>query len=153
MFGISASLLKRRLGVGFFAALILPFSVFSQVSVNVSSRPRHRDIDKLVAHGLVDKIIMGQRPFSRKEIARITAEALLHLSRLQDRLNDPKASEGDKKSIQARLDYLQPILDRLQNDYREELIQLGTVQGEASWYSAHPIEKAEIVCSERRALR
>lgn len=115
---------------------------YTQASINVSTLdPVYRDIDKLVAHGLVDKIIVGQRPYSRKEIARITSEAMKHLPRLEDKLNDPKLSEEKKEAIQERLDYLRPILDRLKQGFQEELVLLKTMEGDSSWYSLHLLEK------------
>src|SRR5690606_21122954 len=72
----------------------------AQVSVNVDTLdPVYRDVDKLVSHGLVKKIIMGQRPFSRREIARITAEALVQFKKLEERLADPEISEAKNKSL------------------------------------------------------
>lgn len=122
-----------------------PAVVYPQASVNVSTLdPVYRDIDKLVAQGLVDKIIVGQRPYSRKEIARITAEAMGHLSRLEEKLQDPKISEGKKKGLQSRLDAVQEILGRLKKDYGEELVQIGALEGEKKNYSLHLIEKAQV---------
>ena len=122
----------------------LPSLVFPQASVNVSNLdPVYHDIDQLVGQGLVDKIIMGQRPYSRKEIARITAEAMRHLSRLEKPLGDSTTSEDKKRALQERLDYVNGILDRLKSDYREELVQLGALEGEKSWYSLHTVEKVE----------
>lgn len=128
----------------FFLGIWIP-SAWPQASVNVSVLDLDRvyyDIDKLVAHGLVDKIIMGQRPFSRREIARITAEAMTHLSRIKNPLEDPATPEKKKEKLRERLDYVQNILSRLQKDYHEELVQLGALEGEKSWYSLHPLEKA-----------
>ncbi len=126
-----------------FLALNVPSIGWAQVSVNVSTLdPVYRDIDKLVGHGLVKKIIMGQRPFSRREIARITKEAMFHVEGLKQTLNDPSISEKKKTALQARLGYIDNILQRLKSEYREELIQLGAIEGSKSWYSAHPLEKA-----------
>jgi len=121
-----------------------PAPVFGQASVNVPvTDPVYRDIDKLVAHGLVDKIIMGQRPFSRREIARIVKEAMVHLPRLQGPLEDPQVPESRKEKLRARLDYLKPIFERLKRDYQEELVQNGALEGETKWYSVHLLEKVE----------
>jgi len=124
---------------------LVPQLALGQASINVSdSDPVYRDIDKLVAHGLVDKIVYGQRPYSRREIARIIKEALVHLQRLQTPLDDPNTSEDQKAKLRARLDYIQPILNRLKLEYREELVQNGSVEGETKWYSLHPVEKVEV---------
>lgn len=116
-------------------------SAFSQVSVNVSTLdPVYRDIDKLVAHGLIDKIIVGQRPYSRKEIARLIQEARTNLSRLDAR---PDFSEAKRESLQARKEYVQKILKRLAKDYEEELVLIGASQGDKPFLSFHPLEKVE----------
>ncbi len=133
----------RILTVTFFTSIFFLWSPFahSQASVNISTlEPVYRDIDKLVAHGLIDRIIVGQKPYSRKEVARLTAEAMKNLHRLEDQLNDPQK----KKSIQERLAYIYPILRRLKHDYHEELVQLGAVEGEKRQYSLHALEHAEI---------
>ena len=125
--------------------LVCPQIVFAQASVNVNTlEPIYRDIDKLVANGLVFKIIMGQKPFSRKEIARITAEALHNFPQLEKELQNPNLSEKDKNKIQARIDYLQPILNRLQKDYHEELVEIGAISGEKYKYSWHLVEKTTV---------
>jgi hypothetical protein len=134
----------RRLFLIFMALTCLGFSpsrAWAQASVNVDSfDPVYRDVNKLVAHGLVDKIIMGQRPWSRREFARITGEAMRHRSRLQDRLEDPNLSQEEKEKIRRRLEYVDAILSRLQGRFQEELVQLGFVEGESKWYSVHPLE-------------
>lgn len=120
-------------------------SLLAQASVNVTTLDTvYRDIDKLVAHGLVKKIIVGQRPYSRKEVARITAEALHHLPRLEAQLQDPKLSENKKQGIQDRLDYLHPMLERLKRDYHEELVEIGALPGEKYKYSWHLTEKVTV---------
>lgn len=126
------------------ASGLSPAPLFGQASVNVPvSDPVYRDIDKLVAHGLVDKIIMGQRPFSRREVARIVKEAMVHLSRIEAPLQSADTAPEQKEKLQARLDYLAPIMARLKREYREELIQWGALEGETKWYSLHPIDKVE----------
>ncbi len=132
---------------------ILIFAVFSlacisnawaQVSVNVDTLdPVYRDIDKLVSHGLVKKIIMGQRPFSRREIARITAEAMFQFQKLEDRFADPETPEKKKNSLKKRIDYITVILNRLKLDYQEELIQIGALEGKKRSYSIHGVENVD----------
>jgi len=123
----------------------LSVNSLAQVSVNVDTLdPVYRDIDKLVSHGLVKKIIMGQRPFSRREIARITAEAIYQFHKLEKGLEDPALSEAKKKSLKKRLDYLTVTLNRLKRDYREELIQMGALIGEKKSYSIHGVDKVDV---------
>lgn len=42
----------------------------------------HRDVDRLVAQGIVDTVIVGQRPYSRMAVARMLAQAAASLERL-----------------------------------------------------------------------
>lgn len=134
--------------IGLFAVVLGTFveipKVFSQASVNVSTEdPVYRDIDKLVGHGLVDKIIMGQRPFSRREIARITGEALVNFKKLEAQVDNTSWSESKRQKLKARMDYLTPILLRLKKQYREELVQLGFLKGKTKWYSVHLLENVD----------
>ncbi len=120
--------IKRNLFVFLFLALFcMPhLKGYSQASVNVSiSEDVYRDLDKLVAHGLIQKIIVGQRPYSRKEIARLTKEALSHLA-------DWKNRTKNESSVR----YVEEILNRLQEDYHDELSESSS---SSSW---HPIDKA-----------
>lgn len=127
--------------------------VFPQVSVNVSTLdPVYRDIDKLVGHGLVSKIIMGQRPFSRREIARIAGEALRNYAKLQEKLNEPSLSGEDKEKIQKKIAYLKPIFERFKRDYEEELVQVGALSGQRYVSSAHPIEKIDVAMNVNNSL-
>jgi hypothetical protein len=121
--------------------------VWGQASVNVpvlDLSDVYRDIDKLVAQGLIDKIIYGQKPYSRREIARLIAEAMGNLKRLEDPLADPATPPEKKISLEKRLTYVKGLLVRLERDYREELIQWGVLPGTVKWYSFHPLEKMDV---------
>ncbi len=112
--------------------LSLPIPAFSQASINVSVLdPVYHDLDKLIGFGLVKIVIVGQRPYSRREIARIIAEA--------DQNYHTQYIQKQKKQT-----YIEEILDRLRKDYHEELVQNGTIPGETKWYSLHPLEKTEV---------
>ncbi|HEX5033287.1 MAG TPA: capsule assembly Wzi family protein, partial [bacterium] len=127
------SLFRRLLPLMILPLLFAPAVAWSQASVNVSTLdPVYRDIDKLVAHGLIKKIVMGQKPFSRREIARLAKEAMYYWQTKKE-----KASAGS-------VDYVETILGRLKRDYAEELIQLDALPGEKRAISAHLIEKAEL---------
>ena len=117
----------------FLALFLAPSSVWPQASVNVSTQdPVYRDIDKLVANGLIKKIIMGQRPFSRREIARLTKEAMYYWQSQKEKVGEGRAS------------YIETILNRLKRDYAEELIQLDALPGEKRAISAHLLEEVEL---------
>lgn len=122
--------------------LLKPLPVRAQASVNVNNLDYlYRDIDKLVAHQLVDIIIVGQRPYSRREFARITSEAMRKFPALEKKLSDPNLSEKKKRSLRKRIAYIKPILARLKKEFREELIQRGVLKGETKWYSVHLLDK------------
>ncbi len=55
---------------------LLASSLHGQASVTVSpSDPVYRDIDRLAAAGMIDTLVYGQRPFSRRQIARLITSA------------------------------------------------------------------------------
>jgi hypothetical protein len=57
----------------------------AQASPNVAPDERvYRDIDRLTAAGLIDRVIVGSRPYSRREIHRLLTEAQRNLNRLSD---------------------------------------------------------------------
>lgn len=139
-----ACLLGLSLLLGFLGSLIYTTEIYAQASVNVSTEdPVYRDIDKLVGHGLVDKIIMGQRPFSRREIARITGEALVKFKKLEAQVTFPDLNEAKQYKLQKRIDYLKIIFARLTKQYREELVQLNYLPGKTKWYSVYLLEDVD----------
>ncbi len=83
-----------RLFFAFVALLITLRTLNAQRSSVVPlSDPVYRAIDRLMARGLVDTIIVGQRPFSRGEVSRIVGEARAHLERGRDGLARDHAIE------------------------------------------------------------
>src|SRR5690242_20932983 len=61
------------------AATVLP----AQATIGVAPlEPVYRDIDVLVAHGLISTAFVGQRPYSRREIGRLVMEAASRLERV-----------------------------------------------------------------------
>src|SRR5437879_6371952 len=58
-------------------ALCLPVSLTAQATVTVSLQdPVYRDLDRLFDAGLVKTMIVDQRPYSRREVARIILDAI-----------------------------------------------------------------------------
>src|SRR5688572_19238397 len=58
------------------AALLIPCALMAQSRVTIPVQdPVYRDIDRLIALRLVEVGLYGQRPYSRREIARLTREA------------------------------------------------------------------------------
>lgn len=96
--------------------------------------PAYRDIDKLVALGLVKDAIYGQRPWSRREFARMVANAENHLQEI------PVPLAPDDREISPRIAAFE-ILERLKSRFHEELTDAGTTSGEQKTFRLHPLEK------------
>ena len=65
-----------------FVALLLPCASLAQSRVTVPVQdPVYRDIDRLIALRLVEVGLYGQRPYSRREIARLAREAKAAIER------------------------------------------------------------------------
>ncbi|HEX5033574.1 MAG TPA: capsule assembly Wzi family protein, partial [bacterium] len=112
--------------------LLLPFAAgawaYSSVTVPIEE-PVYRRIDKLVAHGLIKTQMIGQRPYVRAEIARLIAEAMKNYPDFAARFREEESSfEESGKRLKDKV-YVDKILKRLQADYRDELIQLGALEG------------------------
>ncbi|MBF0491892.1 MAG: hypothetical protein HQM15_03845 [Deltaproteobacteria bacterium] len=93
-------------------ALLFSFLVSSTskaidyASPNVSLLdPYYRDVEKLISFGLIDIYISGQKPYSRTEFSRLTAEAESHLDRLKN--------EEEKEVVEN-------ILKRLKKEFPSE---------------------------------
>src|SRR5688572_16656028 len=66
------------------AALLIPCALLAQSRVTIPVQdPVYRDIDRLIALRLVEVGLYGQRPYSRREIARITREARASIDKLE----------------------------------------------------------------------
>lgn len=64
------------------AALLIPGALLAQTRVTIPVQdPVYRDIDRLIALRLVEVGLYGQRPYSRREIARLAREAAASLNR------------------------------------------------------------------------
>src|SRR5947199_8630342 len=70
------------------------------------------DLERLVTAGLADRVLLNPKPLSRVEAARIVARAI------------EKIRRDDTGGLNARRD-LEPVLDRLMEEFRVELASLG----------------------------
>src|SRR5712691_12084696 len=70
------------------------------------------DLERLVTAGLADRVLLDTKPLSRIEAARIVARAI------------EKIRRDDSGGLNARRD-LEPVLDRLMEEFRVELASLG----------------------------
>src|SRR3954470_14835073 len=65
-----------RLRAVIVALLLAPVIAHAQRTVTVAVQdPVYRDLDRLLGSGIVRTMIVGQKPYSRREIARIIAAA------------------------------------------------------------------------------
>ncbi|MBI1909569.1 MAG: hypothetical protein HYS22_05315 [Deltaproteobacteria bacterium] len=112
----------KKTGFLFFLLLFFAPPLWGFGSVNVPvDHPVYRDIDRLIAFGLIHEAIYGQRPWSRREISRMIEEAL-------------KNDEENQQQGAA------PILGRLKKEYHEELVQRGALEGEKDFNTLHFLE-------------
>src|ERR1700755_379048 len=65
-----------RLLAALLAALMPPAALGAQATVTVPVQdPVYRDLDRLFGSGAIKTMIIGQKPYSRREIARIVIDA------------------------------------------------------------------------------
>jgi hypothetical protein len=93
------------------------------------------DLERLVTAGLADRVLLNTKPLSRLEAARIVARAI------------EKIRSDDTGGLNARRD-LEPVLDRLMEEFRVELASLGVRPSEAAappagFFSFTPIDRAQ----------
>jgi hypothetical protein len=75
--------------------------------------PVYRDIDQLVAAGLIKDAIYGQRPWSRSEIARMIAQA-------RRRYPDKGGIASDERNMATAI-MAEYTIEQLEREYRDEL--------------------------------
>ena len=113
--------------------LLISSQAYAQASVNVPTTDLvYRDIDKLIAHDLVDIIVTGQRPYSRVQIARIVWRARQNLQDVKTRTSG------------ARLNYVDAIIDRLEASYQAELSEIDSGADPAPRLSFRPLARVDI---------
>ncbi len=121
--------------------IILPCGVLaaeSSPSVPPDS-PLYRDLDKLVAFGLVEPPILGQRPYPRSEFARMTAEAMQKLKEREDKDADSFLQFARE---QKRRQQIEIVIKELSSEFKEELVDMGALDGERMRYRVHPFEES-----------
>jgi len=65
--------------------LLLPSLSFASLNVSIVEEPQiYRAIDQLISLRLIDKVILGHKPWSRSEAARLIKEAQENISRIED---------------------------------------------------------------------
>lgn len=101
---------------------------YSSVTVSIED-PVYRRIDKLVAHGLIKTQMIGQKPYVRAEVARLIAEAMKNYPEFAARFQqDQGAFDESAKRLKDKV-YVDKVLKILKDEYRDELIQQGALEG------------------------
>ncbi len=120
------------------ATLLLPRLGAAQASVHLQPMDAvHRDLDRLAAWGLIDTMLVGQRPYSRAQAARLTARAVRGRERLGDQ--SPVAPTADRAL--ARLnEWLAPELAQLGifTERAGDTPLLGEARLDATWTDSPP---------------
>ncbi len=96
----------------------------------------YRDLDKLVAWGLIVPPIRGQRPYPRGEFARMTAEAMGSLEKAGE---EGTASFEEFFRGRVKAKQIKAVMERLESEFRDELVDMGAVEGEPMAYRFHPV--------------
>jgi len=99
---------------------------YAQASLNLPPEdPANHAIDLLISHGLADDVIMGQRPFSRLEVARIIKAARSSLDErrksLEDLADDEASAWEDYGRRLRNINYLDRLLTYYEGEYAREL--------------------------------
>jgi hypothetical protein len=108
---------------GVFAGLLVlaaRVSVGAQATTTVSPLDRvYHNLERLMDYGLVNKAILSQRPYSRREIARIVLSATQALTLLEStEIANGGVSQQGKSS---KYEEIEKVLRALQEDYADEI--------------------------------
>ncbi|MEN6428840.1 MAG: capsule assembly Wzi family protein [Phycisphaerales bacterium] len=114
----------RRTAIVSILSTVLTLPCFALVSTNVPlDHWSYAAVDKLADCGLIDSSMLTIRPLSRVEMARHVGQAMLALERLEDA---PRI--------------LASIVDRLKDEYKNELVLIGLLDGAHGESSLKPLE-------------
>lgn len=130
--------------VVFLLGMAMPALGWERSSPNVPpDSPWYRSLDKIVAWRLAHPPILGQRPYPRSEFARLTAEARKTFEE-SVRAEPGQSGENFAKYARrmARQRQIELVLDQLEEEFREELVDMGAVEGDKHAYRFHGFEKA-----------
>ena len=103
----------------------------------------YRDLDKLVAFGLVTPPIRGQRPYPRGEFARMTAEAMRRVAE-RDAAGAASVSFEEHYRNGVRRRQIGEALARLKEEFHDDLVDMGAIDGERMTYRLHPVDDATL---------
>lgn len=123
----------------------LLFAAPATTDVEISDRA-YTDLEKIVARRLCHPPMIDQRPLSRGEFARLIAEAKKNFDTEKDPLLEPGLSDNYKSYSRkfARNRRLKEILNRLTDEFREELVDIGAIEGHVPLVRGHPLDELRI---------
>lgn len=107
-----------RLSLGFALSVALWQGV-AGIALASSNLPLHHwgydAIERLIALGVIDRALIGGKPYSRMQAAQYVARAI-------------ELVRADAVALDGREAIAEPLLERLQSEFRLELIRLGVVR-------------------------
>lgn len=114
----------------------------AQSSSTISPRdPIYRAIDHFIAEGLIDTVIVGERPYSRREIRRLINEAVRNRSRLERGFADSSAGTAQRAALAERLQYTNALLDEVRFAYANDSAPLNGARRQPSTPSVARIDR------------
>lgn len=136
----------KRLFVLFIGlAFFYPFLAFGASSIDVSQNDiTYHYLDQLIAHDLVHSAIIGQRPYSREEVARLTAEALRNWEKRKEGVTEEEMDLKEHRRWMNTSKRINQILKYLKRKYRNELMRLNALaekdDTKSPWIEFHGME-------------
>lgn len=131
----------------FLSFLFLPSAVLkAESSTDVSlSDPTYHFLDQLASHGLIETSIFGQRPYSRKEAARLILEAQQNWEKKKG--DPPKLSDKEERRYGRKTKRIEEILEWMEKKYRNEMEALrgGKQKGTKRNLEIHPLSSAQVL--------
>lgn len=97
-------------------------NLYSQTAINTPVADKVYDaVDILIAHDLAGHVIIGQRPYSRLEIARILRNANEEYRKRYFNIETGDLSEEEKSRELKKLQYVGELLDTYIREYHDEV--------------------------------
>ena len=114
---------------------VLPFLIFvplaasAQTSISLSPTDRvYEDLVQLRDHGLLSNFVMGQRPYSRRQIAKLIAEAVRTRAHIEIAAHDSSDSSSDSNTESTRTSTVDNVIRRLRSEFADQLSASGDYQ-------------------------
>ena len=86
------------------------------------SDPIYRSIDRFISEGLIDTVLVGQRPYSRRQIARLVAQAARNRARLEAGFAGKSLTADSRSALAQRLQYTNALIDQARIVYQVDTV-------------------------------